>query len=78
MNQKLKFVLSLTLTSLCIVGIYLGFVEVQNSDLFVWGERTIPPRPWIFGAAGIGMILLPWSAGWTVVYLLRLIYPRRN
>jgi hypothetical protein len=77
MNPKAKFILSLLVTSLCLAGTYLSFMEVHHDDLWVLQETTTPPQPWIIMIGGLGLLALPWSGGWTIVYLLRLIYPKR-
>jgi hypothetical protein len=76
MNPMMKFILSLLVTLFCLVGIYLGVAEVQNSDLWTWGKRATPPQIWIFMFTGPCLYALPWSGGWTFVYLLRLFYPK--
>jgi hypothetical protein len=76
MNAKVKSVLLLLLAALCIYGIHLSLLEVQQEDFYIWGESSNPPREWLLFLSAPCSFVLLWVFGWTLGQLLKWLVAR--
>ena len=76
MNTKVKSVLLLLLAALCIYGIRLSCLEVEQGDFYFWGESPNPPREWLLFLGGPCSLILLWVLGWTLGQLLKWLVAR--